>query len=483
MKYLNIIILLAALCGSGISQSTQYEVQVAFPGVSITQPVDLQHAGDGSNRLFVVEQAGRIWVFENDSQQAAAAVFLDIRDRVDDSSSEEGLLGLAFHPDYAQNGYFYVNYTANNPNRTLISRFQVTPGDSNLADPGSETVIITLPKPYANHNAGALAFGPQDGYLYITAGDGGQGGDPLNSGQDRTTLLGAILRIDIDQTAGSLNYAIPTDNPFAGNTQGYREEIYAYGLRNPWRMSFDPVTGWLWVGDVGQNLYEEIDVIESGKNYGWNIMEATHCYPPGSSCDTTGLTLPVWEYSHSLGVSVTGGYVYRGPSLPGLTGKYIYADFGSGRIWALSYDGSAPAQNELLIDTQLNIASFGVDQNNELYICAFDGKIYRLQTPNGMGGEAGLPGGFELGQNYPNPFNPGTVIRYQLSVVSDVKLAVYDLLGREVRVLAEGRQAAGPHEAAWDGRDGRGTEMAGGVYYYRLTVDGRAMTRRMVLVR
>ncbi|MCB0314274.1 MAG: PQQ-dependent sugar dehydrogenase, partial [Calditrichaeota bacterium] len=153
--------------------------------------------------------------------------------------------------------------------------------------------------------------------------------------------------------------------------------------RNPWRMSFDPVTGWLWAGDVGQNVYEEIDVIESGKNYGWNIMEATHCYPPGSSCDTTSLTLPIWEYSHSLGISVTGGYVYRGPTLPGLTGKYIYADFGSGRIWAISYDGSAPAQNELLIDTPLNIASFGVDADNELYICAFDGKIYRLVSPNG----------------------------------------------------------------------------------------------------
>ena len=483
MKKLYITILLTALCGSVLSQSVQYEVQVAFPGVSITEPVDLQHTGDGSNRLFVLERAGRIWVFENDAQQAVPAVFLDIRNRVDSSFSEEGLLGLAFHPDYAQNGYFYVNYTANNPNRTLIARFQVTPGDSNLADPGSETVIITLPKPFSNHNAGALAFGPQDGYLYITAGDGGQGGDPLGSGQDLTSLLGAILRIDADQTSGSLNYAIPPDNPFAGNVQGYREEIYAYGLRNPWRMSFDPVTGWLWAGDVGQNVYEEINVIESGKNYGWNIMEATHCYPPGSSCDTTGLTLPIWEYSHSLGISVTGGYVYRGPTLPGLTGKYIYADFGSGRIWAISYDGSAPAQNELLIDTPLNIASFGVDADNELYICAFDGKIYRLVSPNGLEGEARLPEGFELGQNYPNPFNPGTVISYQLSVVSNIKLAVFDGLGRQVQVLAEGRQAAGRHETTWDGRDGRGTEMAGGIYYYRLTVDGRAVTRKMILLR
>ena len=483
MKKLYITILLTALCGSVLSQSVQYEVQVAFPGVSITEPVDLQHTGDGSNRLFVLERAGRIWVFENDAQQAGPAVFLDIRNRVDSSFSEEGLLGLAFHPDYAQNGYFYVNYTANNPNRTLIARFQVTPGDSNLADPGSETVIITLPKPFSNHNAGALAFGPQDGYLYITAGDGGQGGDPLGSGQDLTSLLGAILRIDVDQTAGNLNYAIPPDNPFAGNVQGYREEIYAYGLRNPWRISFDPVTGWLWAGDVGQNVYEEIDVIESGKNYGWNIMEATHCYPPGSSCDTTGLTLPIWEYSHSLGISVTGGYVYRGPTLPGLTGKYIYADFGSGRIWAISYDGSAPAQNELLIDTPLNIASFGVDADNELYICAFDGKIYRLVSPNGLEGEARLPEGFELGQNYPNPFNPGTVIRYQLSVVSNIKLAVFDGLGRQVQVLAEGRQAAGRHETAWNGRDSRGTEMAGGTYYYRLTVDGRAVTRKMILLR
>ncbi|RMH76428.1 MAG: glucose sorbosone dehydrogenase, partial [Calditrichaeota bacterium] len=363
----------------------QFEVRQAFPNLSFVQPVDLQNAGDGTNRLFVVEQRGIIYVFPNDSNVTATqrSTFLDIRDRVDDAGSEEGLLGLAFHPDYAANGYFYVNYTARNPNRSVISRFKVSDNDPNRAEPDSELVILTLPQPYSNHNAGALAFGPNDGYLYITTGDGGNFGDPQCNGQNLQTLLGSILRIDVDRRDPGMNYAIPPDNPFAGNTQGYREEIYAYGLRNPWRMSFDPVTGWLWAADVGQNSWEEIDLIQSGKNYGWAIMEGFHCYNSPwpcapAFCDTTGrhLTPPLWEYGHNLGISVTGGYVYRGPTVPELTGKYVYADFGSGRIWALEYDGINPPTNTLLLDTQLNISSFGVDEQGELYICSYgNGRI------------------------------------------------------------------------------------------------------------
>lgn len=480
---MGLVLALASLCQP---VSGQIELQQAFPALSFTRPVDLQHPGDGTNRLFVVEQRGVISVFENDPASASKTTFLDIQDRVDDSSNEEGLLGLAFHPDYENNGYFYVNYTATGPDRTLISRFKVSANDPNMAEPDSEVVIITIPKPFSNHNAGQLAFGPNDGYLYITTGDGGSGGDPQGNGQNRQTLLGSILRIDVNSTAPGLNYSIPPTNPFVGNTQGYREEIYAWGVRNPWRMSFDPVTGWLWAADVGQNAYEEIDIIENGKNYGWNIMEGNHCYNPPTGCNTAGLTLPVWEYSHNLGNSVTGGYVYRGPGVPELVGKYIYADFGSGRIWALEYDGVNPAVNNQLIDTSLLIASFGVDQNQELYICAFDGKIYRFKpTPTGSSGSLPvLPERFALGQNFPNPFNPVTKIPYRLDQAGKASITIYDLNGKLVNTLVDSMVSMGQHSVNWDGSDFEGKLLAGGVYFYRLKVDNIVVqTRKMVFLK
>lgn len=466
--------------------SGQIELQQAFPALSFTRPVDLQHAGDGTNRIFVVEQRGVISVFPNNPAVTSKTVFLDIQERVDDSSNEEGLLGLAFHPNYENNGYFYVNYTATGPDRTLISRFKVSANDPNVAEPDSEVVIITIPKPFSNHNAGQLAFGPNDGYLYITTGDGGSGGDPQGNGQNRQTLLGSILRIDVNTTAPGLRYSIPPTNPFVGNTQGYREEIYAWGVRNPWRMSFDPVTGWLWAADVGQNAWEEIDIIENGKNYGWNIMEGNHCFNPPTGCNTAGLTLPIWEYSHALGNSVTGGYVYRGPGVPELTGKYIYADFGSGRIWALEYDGVNPAVNTQLIDTSLLIASFGVDQNQELYICAFDGKIYRFKpTPTGSTGQLPtLPKKFSLGQNYPNPFNPVTQIPYRLEQGGKVSIAIYDVNGKLVNTLVDSMVSMGQHSVSWDGSDFAGKLLAGGIYFYRLKVDDIVVqTRKMVFLK
>lgn len=480
---MGLVLALASLCQP---VSGQIELQQAFPALSFTRPVDLQHPGDGTNRLFVVEQRGVISVFENDPAAASKTTFLDIQERVDDSSNEEGLLGLAFHPDYENNGYFYVNYTATGPDRTLISRFKVSANNPNAAEPDSEVVIITIPKPFSNHNAGQLAFGPNDGYLYITTGDGGSGGDPQGNGQNRQTLLGSILRIDVDTTAPGLQYSIPPTNPFVGNTQGYREEIYAWGVRNPWRMSFDLVTGWLWAADVGQNAWEEIDIIENGKNYGWNIMEGNHCYNPPTGCNTAGLTLPVWEYSHNLGNSVTGGYVYRGPGVPELVGKYIYADFGSGRIWALEYDGVNPAVNNQLIDTPLLIASFGVDQNQELYICAFDGKIYRFKpTPTGSSGSLPvLPERFALGQNFPNPFNPVTKIPYRLDQAGKVSITIYDLNGKLVNTLVDSMVSMGQHSVSWDGSDFEGKLLAGGVYFYRLKVDNIVVqTRKMVFLK
>jgi glucose/arabinose dehydrogenase len=355
-----------------------YAVEAAFPNLTFNQPVGMFNAEDGTNRLFVLEQAGVIRVFENSKNTATSKVFLDLSDRVL-YGGEQGLLGLAFHPNYADDGYFYVNYVADNPRRTVIARFQVTANDPDQADKNSELILLEVTQPFANHNGGQLAFGA-DGYLYMGLGDGGSGGDPFGNAQNRSSLLGKILRIDVNAPTAGANYGIPSDNPFAGNTLGYREEVYAYGLRNPWRFSFDPATGKLWVGDVGQDKMEEIDIVEKGRNYGWNIMEGTLCYSPATGCNQTGLELPVWEYSHDQGIAVIGGFVYHGSRLPSLDGAYVYGDYGSGKIWALQYNGTVSPSNTLLVDTSLTISSFGIDEKGELYLCAFDGKIYQLSN-------------------------------------------------------------------------------------------------------
>lgn len=347
----------------------------AFTNLNFSHPLNIQHAGEQSNRLFVEEQGGMIYVFENDPETTEKTVFLDISDQITDTGNEQGLLGLTFHPDYENNGYFYVNYTVAGSGDTVISRFTVSDEDPNQADPDSEREILSYAQPYGNHNGGHLAFG-LDGYLYIAVGDGGGAGDPNGNAQDRTTLLGSILRIDVDNPGNGKQYGIPADNPFARNNEGYREEIYAYGLRNPWRFSFDSDTGDLWVGDVGQNAWEEIHIIGIGLNYGWDILEGSNCYEPASGCDKTGLELPVFEYAHTnQNRSITGGYVYRGSAIPELNGFYIYADFASGRIWAFN---PADNQNTELHRAKFNISSFGTDQENRLYICGFDGKIYHL---------------------------------------------------------------------------------------------------------
>ncbi|WP_218082917.1 PQQ-dependent sugar dehydrogenase [Anthocerotibacter panamensis] len=364
-----------AISAAALAQSP-LRVEPAFSNLTFTNPLDIQHPPDGSERLLVVEQGGQIRVFANTPAAQQAGVFLDLGDRVL-AGGELGLLGLAFHPDYAQNGYFYLNYTADNPRRTVIARYQVDPGDPNRANPASESILLTIDQPYANHNGGQLAFGP-DGYLYIGLGDGGSGGDPLGNAQNRATLLGKLLRIDVDNPAAGKNYGIPPDNPLVGNTQGYREEIYAYGLRNPWRFSFDPPTGRLWLADVGQDAVEEVDLIEKGQNYGWNLQEGSTCYRPG--CLPQDYTAPITEYGHDLGTSITGGYVYRGQRLAQLVGAYIFADFGSGRIWA--FDNENRQRRELL-QTDLKITSFGIDRQNELYFSALDGKIYHLAVVNG----------------------------------------------------------------------------------------------------
>lgn len=349
----------------------EFDVRVAFPNLTFSRPVGVYDAGDGTNRLFVVEQYGVIKVFDNNENESNYHVFLDISANIS-SISEQGLLGLAFHPDYEVNGYFYVYYTDLITENSIISRFKVNSSNINRGNESSEVRLLSIEQPFRNHNGGQIQFGP-DGYLYIALGDGGSSGDPSGNGQNRQTLLGSILRIDVNS---GLPYTIPNDNPFFDNVNGWAEEIYAFGFRNPWRFSFDPFTEDLWLADVGQSSWEEIDIVEKGKNYGWNTREGKHDFNPGTN--VTELEDPIYEYSHKYGESITGGFVYRGSNLARLIGQYIYGDFITGRIWALNYSGGLVIGNVILINTDLKISSFGIDSNNELLICAFDGKLYRI---------------------------------------------------------------------------------------------------------
>ena len=355
------------------------ELEPAFPGLEFDRMALLTHAGDDSGRLFLVLQPGRVVVFENDPGVESYETFLDIRDQVNDAGNEEGLLGLAFDPAYTENGYFYVYYSASGPRRSVVSRFSVSDDDPNRADAASERVFLEVEQPFQNHNGGHLVFGP-DGMLYIGLGDGGSAADPQGNGQDTSTLLGSILRIDVSRMDGLGGYAIPGDNPFASGGGTARGEIWAYGLRNPWRFSFDRETGDLWAADVGQNLYEEVNIIRPGLNYGWNVMEGSSCFRR-TNCDTAGLEMPVAEYGREGGCSVTGGYVYRRTGLPTLYGAYLYGDFCSGKIWALRHDGAAVTEHVEIADTGLSISSFGEDAYGEVYVLTFDGQIYRFAGP------------------------------------------------------------------------------------------------------
>jgi uncharacterized repeat protein (TIGR01451 family) len=349
-----------------------------------THPVQVTHAGDGSGRLFVVEQPGTIRIVKQGS--VLSTPFLDVSGLLVDGG-ERGLLGLAFHPEYEVNGYFYVDYTRAEDGATVIARYSASAADPDVADPASAVVILTIPQPYANHNGGQVMFGPNDGYLYIGMGDGGSGGDPLDNGQDIHTLLGALLRLDVD---GGLPYAIPPDNPYVG-VDGL-DEIWDIGLRNPWRFSFDRATGDLYIGDVGQNLWEEIDYeaagAPGGTNFGWVCKEGTHDYRFEGACLTADLTDPIAEYSHTEGRSVSGGFVYRGADYPALVGRYFYADYGLGKIWSLYKTGSNPdswSTPELELDTGLNISAFGEDENGELYVVDYSGgTIRRLADANAL---------------------------------------------------------------------------------------------------
>lgn len=341
----------------------------------LSSPTGFVDPGDGSGRLFIVEQTGAIQVLENGA--LLDAPFLDLSDQVS-GGSEQGLLGLAFHPDYAENGQFFINYTDLDGN-TSIDRYRVSDDDPNLADPESGEQLLFVEQPFRNHNGGQLAFGP-DGFLYIALGDGGSGGDPQNNGQNPATLLGGILRIDIDSPTGDLAYGIPSDNPFADGADG-APEVYIYGLRNPWRFSFDRETGDLYIADVGQNGMEEITMLptgeQAGANLGWNRLEGSACFAD-AACDPDGTVLPTVEYNHEFGCSVTGGYVMRGGLIPALDGVYLFGDYCSGLLWGTARDADGAWQTSEPVETGLNISSFGQGPDGELYVVDLNGAVYQV---------------------------------------------------------------------------------------------------------
>ena len=368
-------------CGGGTA-STPPPATPPPPGGSLalttvvsglSNPVGMERP-PGDNRFFVVEQRGTIRILENGALHSGN--FLDIQSLVNFDGQEQGLLGITFHPNYSTNRRFYLNYTRDlGGKETVIAEYQTSASDPSQADPTSERILIVENQPFANHKAGQLAFGP-DGFLYIGLGDGGSGGDPLGNGQNLFTFLGKVLRIGVDPPfASGLQYAIPTDNPFVGG--GGLPEIYAYGLRNPWRFSFEPGTGRLFVADVGQDSWEEIDILQKGGNFGWNKTEGNHCYPPGSTCNMSGLVPPIVEYDHSEGIAVIGGYVYKGSAVPALANKYIFGDL-TGKIWSLTEAAANTWTRAQLLATNRMITSFGQDAAGEVYVVDYNGLILKL---------------------------------------------------------------------------------------------------------
>ena len=368
------------------------QLERAYSKLTFQRPVQLVHDGAHDDRLYVVEQNGKIKVFDRRDDVETASVFLDLTADVYRGHNEEGLLSLAFHPEFEANRRFYVFYsagkTAEKARRGVIAEFTTTEDDIRVADLSSRRVILEVDQPWGNHNGSTVLFGP-DGMLYASFGDGGAANDPLKAGQDLSNLLGTVVRVDVDQRGPNGEaYAVPSDNPFV-DRDGAMPEIWAYGLRNIWRMSFDRETGALWAGDVGQNRYEEIDVIVRGGNYGWNLREGKHNFARGESADE--LIDPVVEYGRRLGISVTGGYVYRGSAYPALDGLYLFGDYVSGRIWAVRMNGDEVVEYDEVLErrSRPHIASFGEDPDGELYICTFDhldgrggssGRLFRITT-------------------------------------------------------------------------------------------------------
>jgi glucose/arabinose dehydrogenase len=375
------------------------EMKVAFPALTFTRPLWLCEAPDGSERLFVAQQDGKVLILPKERTGGDTKMFLNITDRKPWVENEEGLLGFAFHPKFKKNRKFYIYYSQQNPKRSVISEIQAAKNDPDRADLTTERIIMEIPQPDWNHNGGQITFGP-DNYLYIALGDGGGGNDKYQNGQNLNSVLAKILRIDVDSRTGDLQYGIPKDNPFVGKP-GAAPETWAWGLRNPWRFSFDRKTGELYCADVGQSKWEEIHLITKGANCGWSYREGFHEFGTNTPPSDAKFSDPILEYphfaaqttNHTPGLSVTGGYVYRGKKLPSLEGVYLYADFLMGTVWGLRYESGKVLTHGVLVEMPQGInpprqiASFGEDANGEVYILAYDGRIYELALSPGKANE------------------------------------------------------------------------------------------------
>ena len=399
-----LIALASSLAATVNAALPQIKLVRAFPALRLERPIWMSEAPDGTGRYFILEQVGRILVVPKADSGANAVEFLNIINREPFVDNEEGLLSLAFHPQFKTNGLFYIYYNRQSPRRSVISEFKVAATNSNKADLASERILLEVPQPYGNHKGGQIGFGP-DGMLYIALGDGGSANDPIGNGQNTATLLAKILRIDVNSRSMSgssgwgnrrreLPYGIPKDNPFVNEPgeYGVRKEIWAYGLRNPWRYSWDRQTGDLWVGDVGQEKWEEINLIVKGGNYGWSVRESMHPFKPGP--EGARYVDPVLEYphnpslleqskfpKHSMGLCITGGYVYRGKQYPSLQGIYVYGDYNLGTIWGMRYEGGKVTEYGTMLAQPDNVVSFAEDADGELYVLCFDDKIFKVVVP------------------------------------------------------------------------------------------------------
>jgi glucose/arabinose dehydrogenase len=375
---------LVTACGGGGGTFATPPPPTSTPVIALTPfvsgftgPIDFQAPDDGSARIFIVQQPGTIRIVSGGAVRATP--FLDISSKVNFDGGEQGLLGLALHPNYGTSKRFYLNYDrlSGGLMQTVIAEYQAST-DPNLANAASERILLTVNQPFANHKGGQMAFGP-DGFLYIAFGDGGGSGDPSGNGQNLQTLLGKILRIDVDHSATGLQYAIPADNPFVGGSS--LGEIFAYGFRNPWRFSFESGTGRLFVADVGQDKFEEVDLVQKGLNYGWNTMEGAHCFNPSTGCNMTGLALPIAEYDHSEGATVIGGYVYHGTAITVLAGAYVFGDFSNGKIWELTESSGTWTRTQLLSSGH-KMSSFGRHAAGELYVVDYaNGSVFKITAP------------------------------------------------------------------------------------------------------
>jgi glucose/arabinose dehydrogenase len=381
-RFLSVLLTLAAIlagCGGAKQPTSSSSISLQAITTGLSSPLDLEQPPDNSGRLFVVEQGGFIRIIQSGALLPQS--FLDLSSKIvpNFSGTEMGLLGVTFHPAFQQNRKFYVNYVRDNAGQfqSVISEFQASAANPNVADPASERILLVVDQVsnFPNHKAGQLAFGP-DGFLYFGLGDGGGGGDPFGHGQDTNILLGKMMRVDVNNTSPGLPYAIPPDNPLVNG--GGLPEIFAFGFRNPWRFSFDHTSGRLFVADVGQDKFEEVDIVQKGGNYGWNTMEGMHCFNPPSGCNMSGLMLPIVDIPHPEGQAVIGGFVYHGAALAGLQGQYIFGDL-NGRIWTLQEGPPGTFTRTLLNDTGLTISSFGQDQSGELYVVDIgNGRILKM---------------------------------------------------------------------------------------------------------